>query len=343
MAEDDRRRENRDRFGYRDDERRRAQDEGDWGYPRSGRGEYGGRAAWFTGGNGDYRPDERYGGETRRGAFGASESYGNLRREEDEYRGDLRGRERDYGDSAGYGSGGSARDRREVEGYRGRERGRSGREPGFTDLAFGSGFGSGYEGRDYSGERGGPQGRRDYGRDRDERGLLERAGDEIASWFGGDDASRRGRDERGGGHRGRGPKGYRRSDERIREDVSDRLTDDHHLDASDIEVSVSGGEVTLSGTVESRFAKRHAEDLADSVSGVTHVQNNLRMRQSAGAGEGLLSGGTGSGMSGGGISSGSTTATGGGGGLRRTDLSGESGPSASTAGRRSGSNKLDVP
>src|SRR5438067_715604 len=83
-----------------------------------GRGEYGGRAEWFAGGNGDYRPDERYGddyGAPRRGAFGASESYGNLRRERDErddYRGDFRGRERD---SAGYGGGGSARDWREVE------------------------------------------------------------------------------------------------------------------------------------------------------------------------------------------------------------------------------------
>jgi hypothetical protein len=103
-------------------------------------------------------------------------------------------------------------------------------------------------------------------------------------------------------------------------------------------VSVSGGEVTLSGTVESRFAKRHAEDLADAVSGVTHVQNNLRVRQSAGAGEGLLTGGTGARGS-----SASMTSTGSAGAPGRTDLSGESGPSASTAGRESGGNKLDLP
>lgn len=110
----------------------------------------------------------------------------------------------------------------------------------------------------------------------DDRGFFERAGDEIASWFGDEDAQRR--REMDAGHRGRGPRNYTRSDERIREDVSDRLLDDHHLDASDIEVTVSGGEVTLDGTVDSRAAKRHAEDLADDCSGVTHVQNNLRVR-----------------------------------------------------------------
>src|SRR3712207_5795092 len=84
-------------------------------------------------------------------------------------------------------------------------------------------------------------------------------------------------------HRGRGQKGYQRSDERIREDVNDRLTDDPHVDASEIEVSVHNREVTLTGTVNSRFEKRHAEDLAESVSGVAHVQNNLRVGQTAGS------------------------------------------------------------
>ncbi len=61
-----------------------------------------------------------------------------------------------------------------------------------------------------------------------------------------DDAEqRRQQDE----HRGRGPRNYTRSGDRIREDVSDRLTDDWGVDASDIEVNVSGTEVTLTGTV----------------------------------------------------------------------------------------------
>lgn len=82
-------------------------------------------------------------------------------------------------------------------------------------------------------------------------------------------------------HRGRGPKGYRRSDGRIAEDVNDRLTDDPYLDASDIEVKVNDGEVTLSGLVASREDKRRAEDLADTILGVGHVQNDLRVRPAA--------------------------------------------------------------
>ncbi|HEX2593079.1 MAG TPA: BON domain-containing protein [Rhizomicrobium sp.] len=82
-----------------------------------------------------------------------------------------------------------------------------------------------------------------------------------------------------GPHRGRGPKDYRRSDERIHEDVNDRLTDDHDLDASAITVQVKDGEVTLNGHVDSKFAKRRAEDIADMVPGASHVQNNLRVRR----------------------------------------------------------------
>jgi osmotically-inducible protein OsmY len=86
--------------------------------------------------------------------------------------------------------------------------------------------------------------------------------------------------ERQGAHRGRGPSDYRRSDDRVCEDINDRLTDDPHIDASGIKVQVKDGEVTLSGTVDSRFAKRHAEDLAEGISGARHVQNNLRVRDS---------------------------------------------------------------
>ncbi len=81
-------------------------------------------------------------------------------------------------------------------------------------------------------------------------------------------------------HRGKGPKGYTRSDERIREDVCDELTDDPDLDAGEIEVKVSQGEVTLSGYVDERWAKRHAEDLADRVRGVEEVHNHIRLARS---------------------------------------------------------------
>ncbi|HEX6095687.1 MAG TPA: BON domain-containing protein [Thermoanaerobaculia bacterium] len=78
-------------------------------------------------------------------------------------------------------------------------------------------------------------------------------------------------------YRGRGPKNYQRSDERIREDVCERLTMDHDVDASDVEVSVREGVVMLEGTVRERQAKRIAEDICESVRGVKDVQNNLRV------------------------------------------------------------------
>jgi hypothetical protein len=81
---------------------------------------------------------------------------------------------------------------------------------------------------------------------------------------------------------GKGPKGYQRSDERIRDDVCDCLTDDPRLDASGIDVKVKSGEVTLSGSVDSRQAKRHAEELIDRVSGVRDVHNGLRVQESRG-------------------------------------------------------------
>lgn len=80
-----------------------------------------------------------------------------------------------------------------------------------------------------------------------------------------------------GGFAGRGPKGYTRSDERIREDVSDKLMEHPDLDASEIEVRVAGGEVTLTGSVDSRWAKRLAEDVAESCTGVRDVMNQLRV------------------------------------------------------------------
>jgi hypothetical protein len=85
-------------------------------------------------------------------------------------------------------------------------------------------------------------------------------------------------------YRGYGPKGYMRSDRRIEEDMNDRLTEDSQVDASEIEASVQDGEVTLSGTVDSKAARRRAEDIADEVSGVSYIQNNLRVRQQGGAG-----------------------------------------------------------
>lgn len=86
-----------------------------------------------------------------------------------------------------------------------------------------------------------------------------------------------GRDSDRPSYRGRGPKNYQRSDDRIREEVCERLTLDHDVDASDVEVAVADGIVTLSGTVNERQSKRIAEDVCESVRGVKDVQNNLRV------------------------------------------------------------------
>lgn len=77
---------------------------------------------------------------------------------------------------------------------------------------------------------------------------------------------------------GIGPKGYRRSDQRILEELSDRLMTHPDVDASDIEVRVEGGIITLSGTVPDRHQKRIAEFIADDIVGVDDVHNELTVR-----------------------------------------------------------------
>ena len=85
-----------------------------------------------------------------------------------------------------------------------------------------------------------------------------------------------------GPHFGRGPKGYRRSDERIREDVNEALFHDHFVDATELEVQVHEAEVTLSGSVDHREAKRHAEACVWSVPGVRNVSSTIRVEGNQG-------------------------------------------------------------
>jgi BON domain len=80
-----------------------------------------------------------------------------------------------------------------------------------------------------------------------------------------------------GRYTGRGPKGYQRSDERIKEEVCDRLTVDPDVDAFEIEVSVQDGEVTLEGAVPDRRMKRDAEDCVELISGVREIHNRIRV------------------------------------------------------------------
>ena len=80
-----------------------------------------------------------------------------------------------------------------------------------------------------------------------------------------------------GGYAGRGPKDYKRGDDRIRDDVCERLSWDDQVDATDVEVRVTNGEVTLEGSVETRHMKRLAEAVAERVPGVVDVHYTLRV------------------------------------------------------------------
>jgi osmotically-inducible protein OsmY len=188
---------------------------------------------------------------------------------------DVGGREaygaRDYGsrtyDPQGYGSQDSQRYGSQGYGSQGY---------GSQGYGYGGGYGAEGYGGAYSGRepwRGG-----DYRRAMDEGyGYQRDRGYRADARYGDEEGQRR-----MGEHRGRGPKSYTRSDDRIREDVNDRLTDDPRLDASDIEVQVKDCEVTLAGQVRSREDKRRAEDIVEDVSGVKHVQCNLRIQAQAG-------------------------------------------------------------
>jgi osmotically-inducible protein OsmY len=87
-----------------------------------------------------------------------------------------------------------------------------------------------------------------------------------------------GRGTMAGRHYGKGPRGYKRSDDRLREEISDRLMQHPQIDASEIEVVVKDGDVLLKGTVEDRYVKRMIEDIAEGVLGVKDVTNQVRVR-----------------------------------------------------------------
>lgn len=174
--------------------------------------------------------------------------------------------ERSFG-SHGYGSG------REYRGYEGGEAGRRAGQQHQWERGYGEGYGlsSGYADEQAYGER--------YGSERGGAYASGRAGDAYARSY-----------------RGMGPKAYTRSDERVLEDVNDRLTEDDLLDASDISARCVNGVITLEGTVAERWMKHRAEDLADASSGVKQVDNRIQVQSQAsrasgerGTGEGTAS------------------------------------------------------
>lgn len=84
--------------------------------------------------------------------------------------------------------------------------------------------------------------------------------------------------EVGPGFYGKGPKNWTRSDELVREDVCEALYESYDVDASDIEVEVKEGLVTLKGSVNSRFAKKEAELCIEYLRGVVDVINELKIK-----------------------------------------------------------------
>jgi hypothetical protein len=80
-----------------------------------------------------------------------------------------------------------------------------------------------------------------------------------------------------GPYAGRGPKGYKRSDQQIVEEACQRLERDGEVDATDIEVSAEDGIIRLRGTVPDRQTKRRAEECVESIYGAKDVMNELRV------------------------------------------------------------------
>lgn len=163
---------------------------------------------------------------------------------------------------------------------------------GMSDFGRGMGdYGYGRGMSDYG------RGMSDYGRDWQSTGAgighadWGRTSPEDQGW------SRRSFDQQQQPHyneqKNRWPKSYKRSDERLKDDIHEELIRHGRIDASDIEVQVKDGEVTLTGQVSSRQDKRIAEELAERVLGVHDVQNQLRVRSQVGQSSDQQKGGSG--------------------------------------------------
>lgn len=139
-----------------------------------------------------------------------------------------------------------------------------------------------------NGSRSGQEGRRDNNQQSGGRRDQERGRSFETQGRGGDQGGRRrNRDNRSAffqGHglprgpfSGVGPKGYQRTDDRIREEVNDYLAQHGHIDARNVEVNVKNGEVTLTGEMDNREMKLLSERIVSRVSGVRDVINNIRI------------------------------------------------------------------
>lgn len=87
------------------------------------------------------------------------------------------------------------------------------------------------------------------------------------------------REEQGRRQTNSGPRSRRKSDESLTQEIREILTADPELEATDVEVEVEGGAVTLRGAVVDSDARLLAEELVESLSGVREVHNRLRVER----------------------------------------------------------------
>jgi osmotically-inducible protein OsmY len=159
---------------------------------------------------------------------------------------------------------------------------------GPADVAAGWHGGHWYAPRDYGAQAqwAGQTGARESARPHAYRPRYEAPDMSTAARFGDRDEGQPG--DYLGGHgfsgvarqnspRRRGPKGYRRSDERIGEVLYELLIDATFLDSSEVTIAVSEGKVTLEGTVPERSMKHAIEDIVADCFGVTDIENRIRV------------------------------------------------------------------
>lgn len=303
------------RFRNQDESRQQRSDfdrpesDDDWSRSAEGVGDYGGYGGGQGGRYGSYAEEESsYRGEysPRRFRYGQGRDWNDEQRGASERYGGARSGREDFG-----------RGSREFEGSRfGRERameGWSGERYPHRDFTHGRGgdYGSGSSGRyfgssgrdwrsdstnpAYESGEGGGYGSGEYGRGSQpgwgspqEYGSQQRYGSQYGSQYGsGYGSSEGGYGSSGssgltnwgrGSQRGKGPKGYERSDDRLKEVICERLSDDPDIDASEISINVTGGTVKLTGTVDSRADKYSVEEMVANCSGVKDVDNQLRVQ-----------------------------------------------------------------
>lgn len=267
----------RERLGGRredEDERRfgrRGSDEGRYG--REGRERewdepYGRRSSF------ERSRDEDFRGASRHGQSGMGGQYGY--EEPGQQRGSMTGGHYgQMGQMSGQGQGSQGYGQ-SYGGQMGGQGGQMGGQ-GYYGQSFGQGQGSQQQGQDWERFGRGGQGRESWtsrpgygGQGAFEEGEIGSSRHRGSSTWGSRSMGQRSE------FRGKGPKGYRRSDERIQEEVSDVLAD-ADVDVSNVTVQVEDGEVTLEGNVSSRWDKRQIEDIVCEVRGVKDCQNRLRV------------------------------------------------------------------